>query len=690
MKKELTHKQNILRMWVFFVFGITLWGCSVEDKLDSTSAALSSSGFNYETKSNVSLKLKVINLYDQPAPGVAIQAYFEYPLESGSSVLKQGLQATQLGQTNVNGELNTVLTIPSYVGKAYILVSNVEFRQVFEVDGSQSSFSKTITLSKMSFRGQPMFRGTSGDTDPVAYTRNSKFLQTDANWTVLGTFDATTGGPNYIESVDVTGFTTLDGYASQIANFNGINSNLTTIENNTQVWVSFYSEGAAYYNTMGYFYYPAGNPPSDSASIKKIVIFPNASASPVANNRSSTQWLGGGALVRGSKVKLKYYDTNTSTWVDRFPAGVTISWFVNANGYGGAWNYGTNATIDNRIFQYGGFLTSVNKLNGPGEFSQVSMYFDMTTHKKLLGFEDTNRRNNVNYLSDNDFNDVMFVVETNPIIEPNIILTSTGTLAYEDNWPSTGDYDFNDLVVDYKTQVYLNTQEQTVDKIVYKVLVKAVGAIYRNGFAVEIPGNPSNVNVQTSYSGSATLLANAIFPRAASGVETGTGSSNFVVPFFDNAFTLFGSSFIPGYPNTDQSDARAFAADTITKTITFTTPVSMSALGTAPFNPFIIVNGERGKEVHLASKHGTAKATISYYGTQNDLTNQSTLWYVGTSSKPWALDLTDGFKYPTVANSIEQAYPYFSTWASSAGVNKKDWYKNTGTGYRDNSKIYSK
>jgi hypothetical protein len=34
-----------------------------------------------------------------------------------------------------------------------------------------------------------------------------------------------------------------------------------------------------------------------------------------------------------------------------------------------------------------------------------------------------------------------------------------GTLAYEDLWPSKGDYDFNDLVVDYDFNIVKNNQE---------------------------------------------------------------------------------------------------------------------------------------------------------------------------------------------------------------------------------------
>ena len=64
--------------------------------------------------------------------------------------------------------------------------------------------------------------------------------------------------------------------------------------------------------------------------------------------------------------------------------------------------------------------------------------------------------------SDYDFNDVLFAVSSSPIpdaIRPGVVIDPVdvtvasesiyGTLAYEDLWPSQGDYDMNDFVVNY-------------------------------------------------------------------------------------------------------------------------------------------------------------------------------------------------------------------------------------------------
>ncbi|MDZ7777488.1 MAG: LruC domain-containing protein [Bacteroidales bacterium] len=56
-----------------------------------------------------------------------------------------------------------------------------------------------------------------------------------------------------------------------------------------------------------------------------------------------------------------------------------------------------------------------------------------------------------------------------------------GTLAYEDLWPGKGDYDFNDLVIDYEFEITKNNQE-IVQDITATFTIKAFGASQHNGF----------------------------------------------------------------------------------------------------------------------------------------------------------------------------------------------------------------
>ena len=61
-----------------------------------------------------------------------------------------------------------------------------------------------------------------------------------------------------------------------------------------------------------------------------------------------------------------------------------------------------------------------------------------------------------------------------------------GTLAFEDLWPSQGDYDLNDLVVDYNFAEMRNASNNVV-RIEATFILRAMGAGLRNGFGIEIP-----------------------------------------------------------------------------------------------------------------------------------------------------------------------------------------------------------
>jgi LruC domain-containing protein len=58
-------------------------------------------------------------------------------------------------------------------------------------------------------------------------------------------------------------------------------------------------------------------------------------------------------------------------------------------------------------------------------------------------------------------------------------------LAFEDNWPSKGDYDFNDVVVDYNINTVTNAQNQVVE-VIGEFTLRASGATYNNGFGFQL------------------------------------------------------------------------------------------------------------------------------------------------------------------------------------------------------------
>lgn len=255
-----------------------------------------------------------------------------------------------------------------------------------------------------------------------------------------------------------------------------------------------------------------------------------------------------------------------------------------------------------------------------------------------------------------------------------------GTLAFEDLWPGKGDYDFNDLVIDYQFKQVLNGKNQMVE-IFMDYQVRAIGASLINGFGIEIPGtDPSDI---ASVSG--TNYTESYISLNANGTEQ--SQENAVIILFDNAFSMidsptggFGVNVSPEAPYVEPVMRQL--------TILFENPVSIRQTGFAPFNPFLIVDKTRGREVHLPGKTPTSLHDASYFGQWFDDSNPAGgKYYQSASNLPWAIDLPVTFDYPVEKVEITDAYLKFADWAESAGDLFPDWYMSE-TGYRNQSNIY--
>lgn len=237
-----------------------------------------------------------------------------------------------------------------------------------------------------------------------------------------------------------------------------------------------------------------------------------------------------------------------------------------------------------------------------------------------------------------------------------------GTLAFEDNWPSKGDFDMNDMVMGYRYQVVTNASNVVV-KVIGNFTLRATGGEYRNGFGVQFPVNRSNVSNVTG----ATL-------------EAGQAKAVLVL-FTDMRAEVANWNTVPGAATT--------AARSYTVSFDVTSGPTLSTFGLTSYNPFIY-NFGRGRETHLSAHAPTDLATASYLGTIDDNSNASTgRYYVTSTGLPFAIDIPMAtFSYPIERKDITQAFLHFGDWASSNGTNFVDWYSNTGTGYRNTANIY--
>lgn len=255
-----------------------------------------------------------------------------------------------------------------------------------------------------------------------------------------------------------------------------------------------------------------------------------------------------------------------------------------------------------------------------------------------------------------------------------------GTLAFEDLWPSKGDYDCNDLVMNYRFKTTTNASNKVVD-ITSTFIVRALGAQMDNGFGFQLPDAAAALFNDLQVSG--YDLTNGLFTLNAT-THLETGQTKPVIAVFSDAH-----NYMPGIANTVVGHT-FYPEHSITVTMTVPANTYTAAdFSLNTWNPFLVIDQERGREVHLVNYHPTDLANAAYLGTKDDASNPSLLFFYQTSNKlPWVLDFPEPFEYPVEYAPINEAYLHFVEWAESGGVIMTDWYKNTAAGYRNTEFIY--
>lgn len=246
--------------------------------------------------------------------------------------------------------------------------------------------------------------------------------------------------------------------------------------------------------------------------------------------------------------------------------------------------------------------------------------------------------------------------------------SSTGagaSIAFEDQWPMIGDFDVNDMVVDYKYNVITNAKNIVV-KVIADYTLRAAGGDYTNGFGVEFPVSAKSV-------------------KALSGANLEGGQEKAVVILFGDMHTeIAGWNTDPGVA---YSGTKAYHVS-----FDLVDGPSFNEFG-LDYNPFLFsMAGNSRREVHLFGKTPTSLADKSLFGTGDDNSDPAKgRYYVTKSGFPYAITVPIAdFNYPREHKDIGQAYTHFADWALSNGKSYQDWYTNTSEGYRNSGFIYKK
>jgi LruC domain-containing protein len=661
---------------IIILFTIFLFGCKKDDSpndndnITNMDDLVADANFNWEMTKTVNITVTALDNQDGPIQGARINIYSD-SVNAGGILLLSGItNESGIWETTypLNANWTTLMITTGYIGLPSETVATIENGAVSVVlggiqpfpDQKSSPMLKSVDVTGYQYLCNYNSQGVPGCLSPPDDVISNGLLA-DINAALPERSRVPVDHPEYLAQDNETDIVLLE---------------------DADVWVTFVHEGAGYTNALGFYVYDVTNPPANKNAIETIYFaFPNLSY------KNS-----GGGLSAGNKI-----------FLGTFSAGQAIGWVLVANG----WNGSAVNTSRTHYYSNPPFNPETNPVH---KQHNVSL-FDPIRELVVIGFEDLVRPG-----GDEDFNDALYYVTANPpeainnsnvpLLDPTIIDTDgdgvydlvddypldpdrafnnyypgenlDGSFAFEDLWPSKGDYDFNDLVLLYNFNQITNGQNRVVD-IIGEFTVQAVGAGYKNGFGFQLPVLPEAVSQVSGFS-----IEEDFINLAANNVEVGQDKATIIV--FDNTYNLF-EGIGSGYINTTD-DKPYVEPESITVTINFATPQTVAQLGVPPYNPFIIVNKERGREVHLPGYPPTALVNTSYFGTEDDDSNIALgRYYKSVTNLPWAMNLPVAFSYPVEKEPIVKAHLVFDTWVKSSGFSYMDWYENK-FGYRDTEKIY--
>lgn len=631
-------------------------------------------GFDYATTTDVQLYIN----YSVKGVKALFEVHAAKPVTevNGMMVKKDGSQALLRAYTDRNATYKGVLNLPAGCEKVYLYSESYALPVCVEanVEGGIVSFDLDEYLTQL--REEKTDSSAAQSYTPKAFSATNPY-----NIQSLGYWDAN-GLPYYAVGVTTQYYPFIlvctdlpDGLMNRIENVllpgkdnsayakptDQVNLRITS---DAHLTLTFVAELAAWRNAIGYYYYDTQNPPlteADFDQLPKYIAFPNCSMW-----GNDTGFIGNymPPLYPGAQMELVYYDKEGKA-SKVFPKGTTVGWFILPDGFemDNSGRGTLNITGSTNPIRYS------NSEFNPGNGRYLVNMYDKPSGKNVLGFEDS---------GDGDYKDVLFYVESDPqdaiynpdqpSIDPDdekypdvVNDPIEGTLAFEDLWPNQGDYDMNDVVVQYAT-VFTTNKDNRIVAIKDTFTPLNAGGKYKSAFGYQLDIPYTSVKNVRIDNGSSSARVNG-------GLEAGQDKP--VIMLFDDTKT-------------------AVAQGPITVTIELDGSVSAKdASRKSLYNPFICVNadgfvaGEKRKEIHLTDYAPTSLADRFFFGRNDD---RSTLdkegnpigphYYMTSDLHPFAIDLPIlGYRIPDEMVKIEDFYPDFAGWVTSKGEKNQNWYK---------------
>jgi LruC domain-containing protein len=251
------------------------------------------------------------------------------------------------------------------------------------------------------------------------------------------------------------------------------------------------------------------------------------------------------------------------------------------------------------------------------------------------------------------------------------------TIAFEDNWPSIGDYDFNDLVMNYRISEYKLNDE--VIRIKLEGQIAAVGALHHNGFAFRLPG----VLRSTVDEDAIRYTINDI-PQNTSPLELARNEAIAIVT--NDVWDFVSAGINCNYYRTEPGCGTDIQMG-FSMTLPMTNAIPSLQMPEFPYDPFLFASDGydhslafglppgRAYEIHLPDKAPTEAFRADFFGRRDDRSEpQNGRYFVSENGMPWAINVGVEMQYSLEYMDVIYAYPLFSSFIANEGLVDADWY----------------
>jgi len=289
-------------------------------------------------------------------------------------------------------------------------------------------------------------------------------------------------------------------------------------------------------------------------------------------------------------------------------------------------------------------------VNGESRGAKFSYKTKNDDNYTIISFEDA--------MDDTDFDDLIFALKPVGVFAPlpeiaNKKSSTTGVYAFEDKWPSKGDYDLNDAVLNAKHEREFDSNGKIIKETFYLTTYQNYVELTSGlGLTLNTQVTPKSITMKKIAPGS-TVAEEASFVK-------------------DRAV----------YYLTD--DIKAEIGTTYILELIYNTALDSSSK-MASIQPFIYRSeGTQNWEVHIPMEAPTTQMNTSYFGKDDDCSDQiHGLFFVRQGNYPFAFYLKNAdinafketiLKRENESIPIDQFFPGFLDWSISGGTYSADWY----------------